>query len=65
VKEVKLLEQDGNVKLNNIIMAYSDKHKEKRSKLEDQVRRYNDIQYFYKGTKPSGKLPILDQQKIT
>jgi hypothetical protein len=46
-------------------MAYSDKHKEKRSKLEDQLRKYNNIQYFYRGTKPSGKLPILDQKRIT
>ena len=46
-------------------MSYSDKHKKKRSKLEDQVKKYNNIQYFYKGTKPSGKLPILDQKRIT
>jgi len=46
-------------------MSYSDKHKKKRKNLNKQIEEYNNIQYFYKGTKPSGRLPILDQKRIT
>ena len=46
-------------------MSYSDKHNKKREKLNKQIEEYNDIQYFYKGTKPSGKIPILDKTNIT
>ena len=37
----------------------------KDDKLDKQVNKYNNIQYPYKGTKQSGKIPILDQIRIT
>ena len=37
----------------------------KDDKLDKQVNKYNNIQYPYKGTKQSGKIPILDKINIT
>ena len=37
----------------------------KDNKLNKQVDEYNKIQYPFKGTKQSGKIPILDKINIT